>query len=421
MNQKITRSPRALIPLKGIMAIDHVCDNIFISDMESASCKAEIERNKIGAILSVGCDVRLAPGFSGWEGTSEYLALPDVYDRPEDNLIRLWPEALRFMALTTRRNVVVHCVYGQSRSAATIVAYLTSIMSMGLDEALSYLKERCPRICINPGFLSQLHLWVNRRQFRAEFQLLCPNGTELERERGNDDHELAHARAGTSSVVHTLRCQSCRRSLFQISSESTADKAPSSQLWLQPAGLCDMTRNLLNQSWVAFGPAPHDVDADGGDLRNAVLQPRPGAKELIDRHVDPYYHDYISPYQYERPPAAVLSFPLLLSRGELEGRLGKGGEKGKKKDDGDGVCAKEHELSICLAAVPGGWVDAQSTAALCSHPIGDLYCPQASCSAVIGCCKENGLRLCDGFIKTRLVGLFARAVYLHAQPYPPVA
>lgn len=372
--------------------------------MESAACEGAIERNKVGAILSLGCDVRLAPGFSGWEGTAHYLALPDVHDRPEDNLIRLWPEALAFMAAgEPTRNVVVHCVYGQSRSAATIVAYLTSFMNMGLDTALSFLKERCPRICINPGFLSQLHLWVNRWRFRAEFQLLCPNGTYLEHD--HNDEQVRLPTGDTSCVVYMLKCRSCSQGLFHIASDRGLDA--SSHVALESMGLCDMTRALLDQPREVWGPASHDVD----DLRSAVLLPRPGAKEIIDRHLDPYYRGYTSPYQYERPSAAVLSFPLLLARGQSRGKMREDRETMREKKRVSGAEERaEREPTMCLAAVPGSWVDTQCGAALHSESVSDLHCPSSSCSAIIGCCKKDGLRICDGYIKTHLVGLFAKAV-----------
>jgi hypothetical protein len=64
----------------------------------------------------------------------------------------------------------VHCVYGQSRSATIILSYLLS-QGISLDESILLLKEKHPTISINPGFLSQLHLYANRSQFPAEYSL----------------------------------------------------------------------------------------------------------------------------------------------------------------------------------------------------------------------------------------------------------
>lgn len=51
----------------------------------------------------------------------------------------------------------MHCVYGQSRSAAIILAFFLSIKK-DIRDSLSLLRKSRPIICINPGFLAQLFL-----------------------------------------------------------------------------------------------------------------------------------------------------------------------------------------------------------------------------------------------------------------------
>jgi Dual specificity phosphatase, catalytic domain len=68
----------------------------------------------------------------------------------------------------------VHCVYGQSRSAAVIVAYLLSL-GESIKSAIDLLKEKRQIICINPGFLAQLFL-LSAKGFQApEIQLILQN------------------------------------------------------------------------------------------------------------------------------------------------------------------------------------------------------------------------------------------------------
>lgn len=56
-------------------------------------------------------------------------------------------------------NVLVHCVYGQSRSAAICVAYLMATQHLSLRDAYDAVAKARPCIYINPGFLHQLALF----------------------------------------------------------------------------------------------------------------------------------------------------------------------------------------------------------------------------------------------------------------------
>lgn len=56
-------------------------------------------------------------------------------------------------------NVLVHCVYGQSRSAAICVAYLMATRRLSLRDAYDAVAKARPCIYINPGFLRQLALF----------------------------------------------------------------------------------------------------------------------------------------------------------------------------------------------------------------------------------------------------------------------
>ena len=116
------------------MHLDLVHDNIYLSDLEAAADSSQLDALNICHVLSVGCNVQQATNFTKSSRNVRYLALPSVHDEPEANLIRLFPQLLKFLHEASDstdmndRNVVVHCVYGQSRSAATLVAYLSSTL-----------------------------------------------------------------------------------------------------------------------------------------------------------------------------------------------------------------------------------------------------------------------------------------------------
>ena len=56
----------------------------------------------------------------------------------------------------SRARVLVHCAFGQSRSAAAVAAYLTKHEGHSLGEALERIRSRRPKACPNPSFLAQL-------------------------------------------------------------------------------------------------------------------------------------------------------------------------------------------------------------------------------------------------------------------------
>ena len=83
----------------------------------------------------------------------------EILDLEDQNILQHFEVAINFIASNiVNGNVFVHCVYGQSRSATCIIAYLLSTFSITLNEAYAYLLCARPCIHINPGFLRQLQV-----------------------------------------------------------------------------------------------------------------------------------------------------------------------------------------------------------------------------------------------------------------------
>lgn len=70
-----------------------------------------------------------------------------------------------------KNSVLVHCVYGQSRSAVICAAYLIS-NGMGFEIALTHMKQCHPNICINPGFLSQLKIFSHKMKYSLQYEMI---------------------------------------------------------------------------------------------------------------------------------------------------------------------------------------------------------------------------------------------------------
>ncbi|KAJ3517620.1 hypothetical protein NMY22_g13923 [Coprinellus aureogranulatus] len=90
-------------------------------------------------------------------GTFQYLTL-DVEDNEEQNLIRLFPNARRFIteAIAGGGRVLVHCNGGISLSPSFVVMFVMQHYQLSWEDALHLVQNR--RYCISPngGFLTQI-------------------------------------------------------------------------------------------------------------------------------------------------------------------------------------------------------------------------------------------------------------------------
>lgn len=93
--------------------------------------------------------------------TCEVL-LVDILDMEDKLILPHFHECIAFLKdhiQLQQKPVLVHCVYGQSRSAAVCVAYLMATAQMTLMQAYDAVQRARPCIHINPGFLRQLELF----------------------------------------------------------------------------------------------------------------------------------------------------------------------------------------------------------------------------------------------------------------------
>ena len=151
--------------------MNEILDHLYISSVEVASQVDLLDKAGVKSVVSIGCETgEKAP-------TVEYLSFPHILDTPETNILNIVDDTNSFIHASLLRDepVLVHCVYGQSRSATIIVAYLLHA-GMTLAEAIALVKAQNPTTCINPGFLAQLfflsisHSSSTERRF---FKLTC--------------------------------------------------------------------------------------------------------------------------------------------------------------------------------------------------------------------------------------------------------
>lgn len=86
-----------------------------------------------------------------------YLTLP-IRDVRNEEIFQFFSTSSDFIrnAIKEGGKVLVHCIYGVSRSATIVAAYLIKEYGMSAEGAVDYIRSKRNVIRPNPGFMSQL-------------------------------------------------------------------------------------------------------------------------------------------------------------------------------------------------------------------------------------------------------------------------
>lgn len=132
----------------------------------------------------------------------QYIVL-DIRDATDQNLISIFPQALRFIdgCLNSGGRVLVHCGDGLSRSPAVATAYAMAKYNMTSEDAFQFIQSR--RFCASPnlGFLRQL----DEYDFICQAKRSIPesatrsNSQDLRRKRSDSIDETQYSAFGQTS------------------------------------------------------------------------------------------------------------------------------------------------------------------------------------------------------------------------------
>lgn len=128
--------------------------NIWLGSLESACDRHALRVHGINNVVSAVYD--LNPIFPD-DPELLYLKVP-VIDKPTADIAKHFDRAIEFIhtAVEKRQGVLIHCVYGISRSSTLVCAYLIKKHGMTVKSAINYVKQRRPQAEPNSGFLVQL-------------------------------------------------------------------------------------------------------------------------------------------------------------------------------------------------------------------------------------------------------------------------
>lgn len=135
-------------------------DNLWLGSLESACDRDAMKARGITHIVTAVYDIN--PIFPD-DPDLMYLKVP-IIDEPNANIAKHFDRAIDFIDDALKKiqrnggGVLVHCVFGISRSSTLICAYLIKKKGMSVKQAIAHVKSRRPQANPNTGFLTQLQV-----------------------------------------------------------------------------------------------------------------------------------------------------------------------------------------------------------------------------------------------------------------------
>ncbi|KAH3756254.1 dual specificity protein phosphatase 1 [Pelomyxa schiedti] len=151
-------------------APDLVMDQLYLGDEKDAYTKMTLARLNITHVVTV----TNVPDFTVYRDLfppNVKCLVVDIDDRADQNISQYFNQTNAFIEAGRRvGNVLVHCVYGISRSASIVIAYVMSTRCLDFATAFRMVHRCRPIICPNVGFRHQL-INYGRRLLAVTFSI----------------------------------------------------------------------------------------------------------------------------------------------------------------------------------------------------------------------------------------------------------
>ncbi len=131
-----------------------IVEGLYLSNMKTSRNHKFFKTEKISDVLIAAKNLKMI--FK--EVNYKRLILND---NPKQNIAKYFTESIKFIqdAVSQKRNVLVHCLGGKSRSVTIVVAYVMLKQNQTFEKALEFVKKQHRPSNPNPGFLSQLRIF----------------------------------------------------------------------------------------------------------------------------------------------------------------------------------------------------------------------------------------------------------------------
>jgi hypothetical protein len=202
------------------MVMDLIYENnelnnkLYISDLNSITIDS-LNSFDIGLIISLGCNIDNI--IKDNVINIERISYSNILDQPEQIILHILNDTNIIInkAMKTNKNVLVHCIYGQSRSVTVTISYLMSI-GFDLQSSIDKIKLARPCICINPGFLCQLLLLSKRGFDSLDIKVILKtidnaNSNHTDNINNDNDNDIIcnecnHVVVSSSLILHPKLC-----------------------------------------------------------------------------------------------------------------------------------------------------------------------------------------------------------------------
>jgi len=145
-----------------------ILPRLYLSDMYTATNLITLSRLGITHVVSVVMD----PWYQ-YPSDIHHMCLP-IHDLPTSNIGDYLDSCIAWIrdALNKDENsrVMVHCMWGMSRSASVVIAYMMATQRMSLLKSLTYVKGKRRIVRPNRGFLGQLILYEAKLNSRERLK-----------------------------------------------------------------------------------------------------------------------------------------------------------------------------------------------------------------------------------------------------------
>jgi len=177
-----------------------IVPGLYVGSLRDALDVEQLRDNKITDIVSVHDLSRAHP-------QHQHLRVLRVRisDRPESNLIEHIAAVNSFIHLARleKRNILVHCLAGVSRSVSFVIAYLVTVTDMSHSKCVRFVAERRCNANPNFGFRMQLARFADNNVLAERCRLQVEATTAAFAAQFEDDCKAVKQRAQTAKTVHS--------------------------------------------------------------------------------------------------------------------------------------------------------------------------------------------------------------------------
>lgn len=127
-----------------------IIDNIYLGNGNNAANINTLIKYDIDIVINVTQELN-----NYFEDQFEYHKF-ELLDEKNNDISNYFETCLKIFQNNEKKNFLIHCFMGSSRSAIIVLLYLTKIKNMTLEDSIKFLKDKRDIVNINVEFIEQL-------------------------------------------------------------------------------------------------------------------------------------------------------------------------------------------------------------------------------------------------------------------------